>query len=192
VIGTSAFKSDEEGANGKNVLKTNVGLGFVGNIDWLFGPVSLGLGAGWSSRAAKTQYNFETNTADNLDANISQFFLDAGLRLRIINAQRFKWYVGGGYTVGSMAISYDEEKYKDITGTKDGLEKAETKGYSGLFLETGFEYIMSNTSGLRFSAKHQSFESNEYRTLGNKSVTSDYAIFGIQYMHYVNWDFFWK
>lgn len=193
VFGTMPMDSDEKASSGKKVLDTNGGGGFLVNLDWIvFSPLTIGFGAGYSGRAGKVQYKNADATANDLNASVTQFNLEAGAKLRLINTKYFKVFVGGGAMLGSMIMTFDEEKFEAITGSDNGFEEGETKGYNGYYLDAGVEYILSNTGGLRFSAKKNSIDTGEYENLDNKALTLDYMSYSIQYMHYVNWDFFWK
>lgn len=190
---TGPYQSAEENLAGKEVVDANTGAGLLVNLDWIvFSPLTIGIGLGYQARSATVQYKNFFATANDLDAAMIQLTAEAGAKLRFINLKRFKTFIGGGLTVGVVSFTFNENKFESITGSSNGFEESESQSYSGIYLDAGFEYIFSNSGGLRLSGKYVEMETQEFVNLDNQSLTIDYFSVALQYMHYVNWDFFWK
>jgi len=189
---TSTMKSEEKEGN-SNLLKGDVGFGFVGSMEWrLISPLSFGIGLGYSSRTGHSLFQNQDVTLTDLQTTISQFNAEAGIKLRIINTRKVKLFIGGGISIGSMALTFDKDDFIDRTHSLIGFESGETKGYQGHYFDAGIEYIINNKNALRFSAKHQQIETDDFENLNNQSVSLSNTSFSIQYMHYVSWSFFVK
>lgn len=187
IVINGPFSSDEKRGNEK-IVEADSGVGLLGNIEWMLGPFTVGLGAGYfGGRTAKVQYQNDEASAAHLETSISQFQGEAFLRFRFINTKRFKWYVGGGAFAGSMTLSFDQKNFEEITGNDDGFNWKESKNYTGNFIESGIEYIMTNKSALRILARQNNLKTDEFENLGSQSLTISHSSFGIQYLHYVDW-----
>lgn len=190
---SSPFKSYEEDSTAKAILDADAGAGLLLNLDWIvFGPLTLGVGVGYQARSARVQYKNDIATANDLDVSMIGINAEVGTKIRIINFKRFKTFIGGGLTVGSKILTYDENDFEFKTGSRNGFVESESKSYNGIYLDAGFEYILSNKSGIRLSGKYTELETAKFDNLNNESLTIDSLAYSIQYMHYVNWDFFWK
>jgi hypothetical protein len=189
---TSAWNSLEKSAD-QSLLKSNVGFGLLGNMEWrIFSPLSFGIGFGYSSRAGSANYQNSINQTTQLDTSIAQFNAEAGVKLRFINTKRIKVFVGGGLNLGSMMLVFDEDDYFFKNGTLNGFNRSESKGYNGHYFDAGIEYIINNKNALRLSAKHQEIKTKAFENLDNRSLSYKYTSVSIQYMHYVSWSFFVK
>lgn len=190
---TGPLKSYEEADNGKKTLDSNAGFGFVLNLDWIvFKPLTLGIGVGYHGSSGKTQFKNNFSSAYDLDTTLINLNIDAGAKLRIINLKKIKMFIGGGLTTGILGMTFDKDKFEDITGSTTGFEESESQSYSGMFVDAGFEYILSNKSGLRLTYRRVEIETQEFENLDKSSLNIDHYSIALQYMHYVNWDFFWK
>lgn len=189
---STAGKSDES-LNGRDVLKTSSGVGLVANMDWIvFRPLTIGIGAGYYSHISEVQYQNDQAIANKLDATMGQLNFEVGAKLRFINFKRFKVFIGGGLSAGNLSLSFDQDDFEETTGGENGYEMRESKSYTGHYWDAGIEYIFSNTSGLRISVKDQTIKSKKFENLGDKELNLEFVNVNIQYMHYVNWDFFFK
>ena len=165
------FSSEEKNSSKSNIIEANAGIGLQANLDWIvFGPLTLGLGLGYQARSAEVQYQNAIATANDLSASMVQFSGDVGTKLRIINFRRFKMYLGAGLNIGSLSMSFDEKDFKTTTGSKDGFEESESRSYNGRYFDAGIEYIISNTGGLRISAKQTDIETAKFVNLNNERL----------------------
>lgn len=200
VVANSAFRSEEKDSHNQNVLKSNGGAGLEGNFELIFLKVlTLNMGAAYTAGSAKTQYNYtnasnpsQTAQVADLEAATNQISAFAGPRLRFISTKRLKVFGGGGVITGALNLTYNEDKFTEATGNKNGFKDHEALPFNGSYYEGGFEYILNNKGGLRFLVRNVTHKSKKYETLGNSRITSHYLQFGIQYIHYVNWKFFWR
>lgn len=189
---TSAWKSLEKSSD-QHLLKGNLGFGLIGSMEWrIFSPLSFGIGLGYSSRAGSSNYQNNINQTTQLDTSIAQFNAEAGVKLRFINTKRIKVFIGGGLSLGSIMLTFDEDDYLFKNDTLNGLNRSESKGYNGHYFDAGVEYIINNKNALRFSAKHQEIKTKAFENIDNRSLSYKYTAFSIQYMHYVSWSFFVK
>lgn len=186
VVVNGPLSSKEKTANQK-VVDGDSGIGFLGNIEWMLGPFTFGLGAGYfGGMSAKVQYLNDEASASGLDASISQLQGEAFLRFRFINTKRFKWFFGGGASVGSMNMVFDQKNFEEMTGSETGFNWEESQSYNGNFIESGIEYVMTNKSALRLLARQNYLKTGEFENLGNKSLTMSHSTVGVQYLHYVD------
>ena len=191
--GIATSGQSDEMSGGKPTLKNGGGFGILANMDWrIFSPLTIGVGLGYYSHSGETQYKNTEATANKLDTQMGQFNFEAGAKLRFINFKKFKIFVGGGFSAGNLALTFDEDDFEDTTGALTGFERSESKGYTGYYWDAGVEYIFSNTSGLRISLKEQHIKTKEFENLNNQQINLEFVNVNVQYMHYVNWDFFFK
>lgn len=191
----SADQSEEENAIGKSHLNLGGGGGFLADLEFLAGPLGLNIELGWTGHGnSKAQYN-NTNTgvaANDLKASGTLLTGFVGPRLRIINLKRFKTFIGGGLLTGLLFITYDEKDFDKKVGNTDGFKDSESRSLSGHYLEAGFEAILTNKSAFRLAGKSISYETKSFETLGDNKLSFQQFSVAVQYMHYVDWSFFWK
>lgn len=185
-VGTP-LDSNEKAANGERVLDASAGGGLQLGAEWNILPfMSFVVTGGYRARTGEVQYQNETASVADLDATIWQLHVDTGARLRFINLKRFRTYVGGGLTVGYFGALFDEDDFEETVGNKTGFEESESKPYTGTYADAGIEYILNKKSALRLFGKYTKFKTGEFENLGKERLTLDYAVFGIQYMYYVD------
>ena len=188
----TGMESDQE-SSGKSILNTSSGIGLQANAEWIpFRALTLGFGLGYFSHSGKTQFQNSQATVNELDTRVAQLNFEAGAKLRLINLRRFKVFVGGGVTLGSLNMNFDKSDFEEKKGDEVGYVMNESQSYNGYYLDTGVEYIFSNTSGLRVSLKNQRIKTSEFENLNNKELNLSTTNLLVQYMHYVNWDLFFK
>lgn len=197
---TSSYESDATSSSGKRILEMNPGFGFDGSFEILvLKYFSLTASLNYTGNSGETQYNFTDpdNTAisasvSDLDTTSFNLSGSIGARLRFINTKKLRIFLGGGLSSGILGLTYNQSEFEDRTGSQVGFEDTESQSLSGTYQEAGGEYILTNKSALRVFARLVQFETNEFKTLGNQKVTADYTQFLVQYMHYVDWKFFWR
>jgi hypothetical protein len=197
---TSSYESDATDTSGRRILKMNPGFGFDGSFEIpVFKYFSLTASLNYTSNSGKTQYNFTDPDNTSISASVSDLDTSSfnlsgsiGARLRFINTKKLKIFLGGGFSSGILGLTYNKSEFEDRTGSLVGFEDMESQSLAGSYQEAGGEYILTNKSALRVFARLVQFETNEFKTLGNQKVSADYTQFLVQYMHYVDWTFFWR
>lgn len=200
VIAPLPNESTNNNSAGDPWLKMDTGFGFLLDVEpILFGPVSLNFGVSYSASTAEANYFYtnsknasDTGSMKELSTSASNFQSVLGPRLRWINFKKFKSYIGGGILVGILGLTYDEDEYAFFNGSKIGFEESEVNSFNGYYTEAGFEYIMSNKSALRLSGRNHRYKTQKFETLGDKKISFNNFQAAIQYMHYVDFSFFWK
>lgn len=190
---TSAYKSDELDDSGIRILKMQSSFGLEADFEVVILKIlTLNIGGMYFAGSGESQYDFKSTTASGLDTTSVVVAGMIGPRLRFINFKRFKMFLGGGYLFGSQNLTYDEDEFEDITGNTTNFESNDSASFKGSYLEGGMEYVMTNVSALRLSGRQLKYETNEFRTLGQKQLSVSPFQVAVQYLHYINWGFFWK
>lgn len=181
--------SDQKNFIHKDIADFSAGAGLMIGMEFIkLGPLTIGIGAAYSGRSGKTQFSNSQATVENLETSMTQISADAGAKFRFVNSKKFKIFAGGGLLAGSMVMQFDDKDFEKKVGSIIGFEESETKSYSGHYFDAGIEYIFSNTSGLRVSARRETIRTEKYENLGKERLDLEYYNIAIQYMHYVNWD----
>ena len=190
---TSAHRSEERDVDGISVLKMRHAIGLELDTEIvIFKFLTLNIGGLYLAGSGRSQFNFQSTRVDALETSSLIIAGLTGPRLRFLNFTRFKMFIGGGYLFGSHNLAYSEEDYEDKMGNTTNFESNDSASFRGHYLETGMEYVMTNASALRLMGRRLKYETNKFRTLDDKELTMTQFQGVVQYLHYLNWDFFWK
>lgn len=205
ILGPGAFasgssRSIEKDANNANYLKTNAGFGLAGDFEViLYGPLSVNLGLQYVSSSAEVQYDYNLppgalsdGKATDLETQASQFYLTLGPRIRFLNLSGFKAYIGGGLVFGNIVLVYDKQDFKSKTSNTNGFEDSESQSFEGSYLEGGIEIGIHKNNAIRVAARKLEVDAKKFETLNNSELTYDFMTFSVQYLHYFDWNFFFK
>ena len=186
------IESENSSPAGRPVVDSGL-FGFKGEIEFgspyvsAFGAFDLGTGTG------ETQYSFinDGNPADqaivnDLETTTLLSGVSAGLRVKLIKLQTFRFFIGGGVKYGFLTFLYDKDDFKERNGSTTGYEESERNKISGAFGEAGIEVIMNQNSGLRLKVQRTSLTSDKFETLGNERLKFNFITVSLGFIQYID------
>lgn len=137
--------------------------------------VLLDLGADGFYTTGKLDYDYTGSdnvhyTAKDAKFQSSGASLIVGLKIRLIDASMFRFYIGGGGSWGSQSPHIDASSTTLSTQGTKYLETESGISMSGYFGDAGIE-LGSRDFALRFAGRYHALDSGEITMIGNKKTS---------------------
>lgn len=187
-----SLSSENKDDAGEPKFKVNQ-IGFRGEAESVsprinfYGAFFAGFGSG------NADYNFtdsvdplETASVKDLKVSSTLSKLSVGTRWKIIRAKKFRFFIGGGYDLGLLSLTYDKEHFKKLQGNTTGFEERESQTIQGPFAEAGMEFITTNSSGLRIAVIQNWLRTKKFETLDDEELIFNQIAVSVGYIRYVD------
>ena len=166
-----ATSTDTTDSSGQRLAKVENAIGLELNKESTFlKKMTLMRGIFYYKGDGNSQYNYKNTTLTNLSMNYSATGILAVLRFSPISFNRFKVVLGGGLILANQTLNHDRDKLKQAAGESHNIMEHENKFIYGPFLEGGLEFSFNQKRALRFSYRNVQYKSENFATLGGKSL----------------------
>lgn len=166
-----ATSTDSTGSSGQRLVKVENAIGIeINKESTLSQKITLMRGIFFYKGDGQSQYDYKNTSLTNLSMNYSATGLLAGLRFRPISFNRFKVVLGGGLILANQTLNHDRDKLKQAAGQSHNIMEHENKFIYGPFVEGGLEFFFNQKRALRFCYRNVQYKSENFATLGGKSL----------------------
>lgn len=195
------FKSKEkDSGTNRPLLKVQPGFMLALDTQWqIISPLYFTFGGNYQIADAQAQYDYtdldsplDKASISDLDASITQFSTYFGARLKLLNFERIKFHIGGGLIYGVLGVNYSQSDFESKNGSSLGYKGSDSAGHSGHYYDANVEYRWNKENGLGLFAKRVTNNYRKLETLGNNEISGTEYLVTIQYVHVVDFSFFWK
>lgn len=192
---TTRYETEEKNLADKELIDFEGGVGLGMDFEFFISkPLSFNIGGNYRSNSTKTQYSYasrsnplDTATVADLLASASTFAVSFGPRFRFLNFDRFKLFLGAGYAIAGLSLTYDEEDFEEKNAGSDiGYRENDFQRMNGFYYELGAEYIHSNVKAFRVMGRQTSYSTGKFETLANTRLNINHAQIVFQFLQYVN------
>lgn len=188
---SSGFESvDYKATNDKSFLTLDGGAGLIFEGELPLSFLSISASFSTADQKGKTEFvRSNGSIISELETEADSLLASASLRLRFINFKRFKLFIGGGPTFGTVKLQFDKTDFTNKGGPSSEYKEEESFGTYGGHFEIGSEWIVDKKQAVRGYVKLVDTKTGKVDAFGDKSISIDYAQFMLQYMYYFDWKF---